>query len=117
MTHADAIIGIALAATAITVGLIGTEFYALGPGQRPRANTKTISRWFGRSWFIGIGGMLLFRSLQGLRGTWHWRDLWADWWLLVLIVVAWSVSSLFRLFKTLAGHESSKNEPQSLHLD
>src|SRR6185437_7769806 len=94
-----------------------THAYALGPGQRPKANTKTIPQWFGRSWFIGIGGLSIFWSLQRIRGTWHWRDLWADWWLLVFIVVAWALSRLFRRFEVFAGHESSECDPQSLHLD
>ena len=51
VTHADAMIGLAIGAAAIVCGVGAREFYALGPGQRP--STKTIRRWFGQLWCFG----------------------------------------------------------------
>ena len=95
MSHADAMIGIAMGSAALVLGVKATDFYALGPGQRPKPATKTIPRWFGRLWFIGMGVFLICWSLPGLRGDWHWRDLLADWWLLAFFGVVCVLNLMF----------------------
>ena len=87
MTHADAMIGRAIGAAAIVCGVGAREFCSLGPGQRPKPSTKTIRRWFGQLWSLGIGVVLIFWSLPNLRGSWHWHDFWDDWWLVPFLGV------------------------------
>lgn len=102
-------IGIAMGAAAIFFGVRATEFYALGPRQRPKPNTKTIPRWFGRLWCIGIGALLIFWSVPDLRGPWHWPDLWADWWVLPFVGVVC-------VFNLILSESESEGEIQSLDL-
>ena len=109
MTHADAIVGIAIGAAAIAFGVRAMMFYPLGPGQRPKPSTKTIPRWLGRLWSIGIGAWLIFGSIPNLRGLWYWRDLWADWWLLPFVGVACVLNLMLR-------ESESEGEVQSLQL-
>lgn len=116
MSHADAMIGIAMGSAALVVGVRATDFYALGPGQRPKPATKTIPRWFGRLWFIGMGAFLICWSLPGLRGDWHWRDLLADWWVFAFIGAAWAATRFFSLFSATVGEESSEHQFQLLGL-
>jgi len=98
-----------MGATATVFGLRATKFYALGPGQRPKATTKTIPRWFGRLSCIGIGAFLVCWSLPGLRGSWSWSDIWADWWLLPFFGVVFMVSMML-------SEPEPEAEIQSLHL-
>jgi hypothetical protein len=109
VTHADAIIGLAIGAAAIVCGVGATEFYALGPGQRPKPPTKTISRWFGQLWCFGIGALLIFWSLPNLRGSWHWHDLWDDWWLVPFVGVVC-------VLNLMLSESGSEGEIQSLNL-
>jgi hypothetical protein len=109
VTHEDAIIGIAMGAAGIFLGLRGAEFYSLGPGRRPKPGTRTIPRWFGQFWCIGIGAWLIYWSLPGLRGSWHWRDLGDDWWLLPFFGVVC-------MLNLMLSEPESETEIQSLHL-
>jgi hypothetical protein len=102
-------IGIAAAAAALVFGAGGTEFYALGPGQRPKPSTKTIPQWFGRLWCIGIGVLLISWCLPDLRGSWHWFDLWGDSWLLPFLGVVC-------VLNLMLSESGSEGEIQSLHL-
>lgn len=90
MNHEDALIAIAIGVAAIITGMGKKgEFYALGPGQRPKPDTKPIPRWFGRLWFVGGGGLVIYWSVPSLGGTWRWSDLWVDWWLFALLAAVW----------------------------
>jgi len=109
VTHADAIIGLAIGAAAIVCGVGATEFYALGPAQSPKPNTRTIPRWFGRLWCFGIGTLSIFWSLPNLRGPWHWRDFLDDWWLMPFL----GVVCVLNLMLSESGFEG---EIQSLNL-
>ncbi len=109
MTHADAMIGLAIGAAAIVCGVGAREFYALGPGQRPKPSTKTIRRWFGQLWCLGIGALLIFWSLSNLRGSWHWHDFWNDWWLVPFLGVVC-------VLNLMLSESESEGEIQSLNL-
>src|SRR5215467_7561703 len=102
MNHEEAVIEIAIGISAIVFGL-GHKggFYALGPGQRPKPNTKTVPRWFGRIWFMGCGGVMIYWGVPSLRGAWHWSDLWADWWLFAFFGTVWLAKSLLHHVGTL----------------
>ena len=63
-------VGIGLAA----ILFFGEKFYALGPGQRPREQTRNIPKWLGRTWFIGIGLILMCWGLLLAVGTWNQSD-------------------------------------------
>jgi hypothetical protein len=109
VTHADAIIGIAIGVAAIVFGVKATEFYALGPGQRPKPSTKPVSRWFGKVWYIGIGVLAISWSLPSLHGPWYWSDLWADWWLLPFLGVVC-------VLNLMLSESSSEGEIQTLQI-
>jgi hypothetical protein len=109
VTHADAMIGIVIGAAATVCGVGATEFYALGPGQRPMPSTKTIPRWFGQLWCYGIGVLLIFWSLPNLRGSWHWHDFWDDWWLVPFLGVVC-------VLNLMLSESESDGEIQSLNL-
>jgi hypothetical protein len=98
-----------MGAAAIVLGARATEFYALGPGQRPKPSTKPIPRWFGVLWCIGTGVLLISWGLPGLRGSWHWRDIWDDWRLVPIL----GVVCVLNLMLSESGSEA---EIQSLHL-
>ena len=85
MTHADAMIGLAIGAAAIVCGVGAREFYALGPGQRP--STKTSDGGSDSCGASGIGALLILWSLPNLLGSWHWHDFWDDWWLVPFLGV------------------------------
>jgi len=90
MNHEEAVMAIVAGVGSILTGLGKKgEFHALGPGQRPKPDTKPLPRWFGRLWFVGIGGLFVYWSLPSLRGAWRWSDLWADWWLFAVLVAVW----------------------------
>ena len=102
-------IGILIGAAAIVCGAGATEFYALGPGQRPKPSTNTIPRWFGRLWCYGIGALLIFWSLPNLRGSWHWHDFLDDWWLVPFMGVVC-------VLNLMLSESESDGEIQSLNL-
>jgi len=95
LNHPEALIGVALGIEAIVVGMARKgDFHALGPGQRPTPGTKTIPRWLGRLWFFGWGCVVLYWCVPRLLGRWYWRELWADWWIAVFVVIVWLLKKL-----------------------
>ena len=109
MTHADAMIELAIGAAAIVCGVGVREFYALDLGQHPKPSTKTIRRWFGQLWCFGIGALLIFWSLPNLRGSWHWHDFWDDRWLVPCLGVVC-------VLNLMLSESESEGEIQSLNI-
>ena len=89
MNHAEGIIGLIMGLGSILLGLTGREFYALGPGQRPRPKTRRIPRWFGVLWFGAFGCLLIYWSVPALTGRWVRRDLYGGVWIIAFLGVAW----------------------------
>lgn len=75
LNHTDATFEVGTGLVAILMGIFGERFYALGPGQRPTEQTRKIPKWLGRTWFIGIGLILMYWGLPSLLGTWNHLDL------------------------------------------
>lgn len=95
MNHEEAVMAITVGVGSIIAALGKKgEFHALGPGQRPKPDTKSLPRWFGRLGFIGIGALCIYWGLPSLRGTWRWSDLWADWWFFALFAAVWLARTL-----------------------
>ncbi len=74
-THTDAAFALVLGGGAVLVGCFGRKFYALGPGQRVRENSRTIPTRLGRIWFVVIGSAMVYWSFSSVLGTWNHEDL------------------------------------------
>jgi hypothetical protein len=96
MTHVEGLLGTVAGFGALILGLSGRKFYALGPGQRPKATTKPIPRWFGASWFCIWAGVALYVSVPALRGSWNSHDLSEAEWIVGVAGVAVVASFAFR---------------------
>ena len=75
VSHTDAAFGLTLGLAAILMGCFGEKFYAFGPGQRPTERTRTIPKWVGRTWCIGLGSILVFWNFRLVLGPWNSGDI------------------------------------------
>ena len=74
VTHTDAALALGIGLAAILMGCFGEKFYAIGPGQRPTERTRTIPKWVGRTWCIGLGSIIVFLNFRLVLGPWNHRD-------------------------------------------
>lgn len=95
MTHPEALLGTAIGIWAVTNALWGRgDFHAVGPGQRATSESKPIPQWFGRLWFLIIGGLFLYWGIPSLRGPWHRSDLYGGLWITFFILTVWAWGKL-----------------------
>lgn len=104
MTHAEALLGTAIGVWAVFDALFGRGvFHALGPHQRPTAQTKVIPQWLGRLWFFGVGCIFLYWGGPALRGAWHFRDVIGGIWIALFFLAVW----LWRKFSSHWFHRTN----------
>jgi hypothetical protein len=70
------------------------EFYAIGPGQRPKPGMKPMPQWLGRLWCFAAGCIALYWSVPALRGRWQWREVWDNWWIGAFVLAVWLLRKL-----------------------
>ena len=96
MDHIRALLVTAMGIWAVRAGFSRGPFYALGPGQRPKPDTKPLPVWWGRTWFLSFGCVLLYWAAPKLRGQWHWNELFGYWWVPVAFMAAIAVRLLVK---------------------